>query len=463
MITSFASCLLLFAVPQDIRQDDHLLATIPEDISLEGKPLIDPNGKVWPVIHRVVYGPRGERVAYVGEREGKTHAVIGEEVLDNYGYISPPIFNATGETVIFRVGHRKSKTKEEWWVLVNGEKIGKADWIGSPAISPDGTRIAYWTQPGAKVLKDGPYKRSDQVLVVQTKNGKKWKSKKGSKWDDAHSLSPPSFSADGSKITSLAMDKNKWWVVQMSKKEKELSKGDSMISDLVLDEAGKTFAFTSFDSSGSGRTGGMPAFPGGGGFPGTKMIVVWGKLSLGTRYDTAFAPALSPDGKQLAFKAIEGEAMGVVWEGGEGLTKTYEFVHRPFFAPDGKRLAYVVTEGAELDDYFRRTSFGDTQIKGGESFLATQRRAGRKIEHEEGAKWLEIRYPAFSPDGEHLAYAGRSEEGWTLVVDEQPGPFAEDVGPPRFSADSEFVGHGMRQGKELWWKVRPTEAAESED
>lgn len=453
MSISLASLLLALSVaPQEFRTDEHRIATIPEGISLEGAPRIDPNGKEWPVVYPVIYGPQGARVAYVGLLEGETHPVIDEEVLDAYDYLSRPRFDSSGSNVVFRAGEKKTKTKETWWVLINGEEFGKADWIGEPSISPDGTRIAYWTQPGAKIGRDGAYERSDQVLVVATKKGKKWKTKKGGKWDDALSLVPPTFSADGSRVTTVAQDKNEWIVIQVTNKEKEVSEGEIMISDLTMSTEGDAMAYTVFhwepgkvDSRGTAPAGFMSR---------SKNVVHWKGQKLGADFDSAFSPVLTPDGRFLAYKAVKGEEMGVVVGVIPILTETFEYVHAPIISNDGQRVAFVATEGGEVDDFYRRSAYGDRMIQGGESFLVTQRPEGDLLVLDKGARWLEVRDAVFSADGEHLAYAARSKDGWTVVIDEEPGPFADDVGPPRFSPDEKHVAHGARAGRELWWRVR---------
>lgn len=446
--------LLLSAPPQGLRTDEHLITSIPEDISLEGEPMVDPDGKSWPVVHEVVYGPFGSRVAYIGEREGKRHPVIGDEVMDAYHYTGVPTFDATGETVIIRVGNRTKKSSETWWVLVNGETIGKSDWIGAPAVSPDGTRIAYWTQPGAKIERGGAYNRSDQVLVVAQRKGKGWKFKKGAKWDDALSLEAPHFSADGSRVSTIAMDKGEWYVMQLTKKEKKLSKGDPMISDLAVDASGKSLAFTTMgqDSGGAPGFGAPPGFA----MPGMKNVIKWGKATLGAKFDNVVSPVVSSDGKHIAYKAMQAAKMGIVLDDDEKFSEAFDYVHTPIFSPKAKRIAYTVTEGGELDEFYRESAYGDTMIRGGESFVLSHALKGRR-KPRRGAKWLEVRHTTFSPDGEQLAYAARSEEGWTIVLEEEPGPYFDDVGPPRFSSDGAHLAHGARSERELWWRVRAVE------
>ena len=89
--------------------------------------------------------------------------------------------------------------------------------------------------------------------------------------------------------------------------------------------------------------------------------------------------------------------------------------------------------------------------QGGERFVLLEDVDRR--EPVKGPAWLEIRDLTFSPDGEHLAYAARSADGWQVVLDHEAGPVHDEVGSPRFGNDPTFLGYGSRDGAELWWRV----------
>jgi hypothetical protein len=116
--------------------EERRLAVIPADLSLEG-PTMRVEGKEWKLVRSVAWSADGQRVAYVGHKGGKEYPVVGETVYDGYHYVSGPTLSANGALVVFRAGNRDGKKSETWWVLANGEKLGKEDWIGEIGVSPD--------------------------------------------------------------------------------------------------------------------------------------------------------------------------------------------------------------------------------------------------------------------------------------------------------------------------------------
>lgn len=179
--------------------EDCRLAVIPDGLELE-EPSIQVEGKEWRHVNAVVWSPDGARVAYVGWKGGRLIPVVGEVQHGAYDYVSGPVLDERGECVVFRVGKRTGKASETWWVLVNGQELGKEDWIGEVGVSSDGQRIAYWTQPGAKIEDDGAYNRGRQVLVVGARKNDKWSFHAGDDWEDARSLVPPLFSRDAQGV-----------------------------------------------------------------------------------------------------------------------------------------------------------------------------------------------------------------------------------------------------------------------
>jgi len=424
---------LLLVPVQDVSLEERLLAEIPAGVEIEGTPLIGPDGNEWPNVHPIHWSPDGTQVAYVGITAGGTAPVIGEEVGEPWMFCGSPSFGATGEDVLFRIGRRTSKKSEEWWVLVNGEKIGHEDWIGTPTFSPDGNKIAWWSQPGAKIVSDGSYDRSGQKLIVAERQGKKWKIGKGKKkWQDAMSLGALTFSADSKVVATTAMDKGKWFVITSNgRKEIELTKGSPMVSGFALAPDGKSAAACVFDSGGT--PGGLPGAPPGmaGIPPGMKGKVVYGKKEYGKRYDQATEPVISPNGKLVAMVVIKGRKQGIAIND-EKIDCEYEAVSPGVFRPDGKEIAYAAA------------------LEKNKTAIVTRATKGRR-KSVRGPEFLEIKSLVWSADGERLAYIARSAEGWHVVGGDLKSEAYDEVGPPRFAGES--IAFGARTGRELWWKV----------
>ena len=90
------------------------------------------------------FAPGGKQLAYVAYRGEDELWVVGDTVGDVYESVEPPVFDATGAHVAFRVATLDKKGKESWTLLVDGKKVATQPWIGPVAFSPvDGTP-AFW-------------------------------------------------------------------------------------------------------------------------------------------------------------------------------------------------------------------------------------------------------------------------------------------------------------------------------
>ena len=154
------------ALPQ---AQEKLIAVVPDGIELAGPPMTGPDGKKVSDVSRIVFRPDGGQVAYVGFKGGRSCPVIGTTVGETFDYLSAPVFG--GDHVFFRAGNRTSPTTEKWWIHADGKKTGEEDWIGAIACNADGSQLAYWVQPGAKIEASGIYSRPNLVLVVGKKRG----------------------------------------------------------------------------------------------------------------------------------------------------------------------------------------------------------------------------------------------------------------------------------------------------
>ena len=120
------------------------------------------------------------------------------------------------------------------------------------------------------------------------------------------------------------------------------------------------------------------------------------------------SPLYSPDGKHLAFIARVGKKWCVVLDGKEG--KGYDEIKARslVFSPDSRHLAYIAGIPAknveQVDEKFRDKT-------GDRSFVVLDEKEGRQY------SGIVSGSPVFSPDGNHLAYVGRSGR-YFLVEDE---------------------------------------------
>ncbi len=438
--------LLLASTPlaaQSIAFEPKLLHTIPDGISLEGDPITDPNGDSFTPTSDVVWGPTGRRVAYIGRR-GQTSFPIDSGIdtqPEGFHYLDSPVFSSDGDDVVWRAGNRIKPKKEKWWILRNGERSKKSyDWIGSVSIGPDGT-IAFWEQPGAKIVADGSYNRGKQVFHV----GKK----KGKKWEDATALTPAAFSADGSTVATAAGKGGEWHVLITDKngKQKPLTKkGFQMIDSIALSPNGKEAAVVVMAGMGF-----APPGPGGMPMPGQKLVIQHGKNTYGKQFDSAGVPVFGPKRKQLAYKFADGKKMGIALTNDKKPRAEHGYVTNPVFSPDGSRMAYAAIEDAKVEPFYKMTTYCDFAIEGGKARLVTRKGKGKpKVDDAEYEGILHI---TFSPDGKRIAFVARKGKKWQIVCGDEKSDLFDEVGKPVFDESSKRIAFGARSGREIWWKV----------
>jgi len=136
------------------------------------------------------------------------------------------------------------------------------------------------------------------------------------------------------------------------------------------------------------------------------------------------APDLSPDGKEIAFGALNNLWVMKIGEKPQPITHDNYYEEGPQWSPDGSRLAYA-SDSAGVYNLFIR------DMRTGESKLVSPSPASAQI------------LPAWSPDGKWLAF--QNEVGVTSIVDIATGkvramtPPLFDPGRPSWSADGRTI------------------------
>jgi hypothetical protein len=126
----------------------------------------------------------------------------------------------------------------------------------------------------------------------------------------------------------------------------------------------------------------------------------------GPQYVGAYNPVFSPDGKRLAFPALDKdeERKFCVCDGEEG--KRYEDVDQITFSPDGRHLAYSATvKKFILLKYVLPSHYRTDQLA--------------VVDGIEGPMYYYVRGPVFSADSKHAGYLGWSndKQQYSGVVD----------------------------------------------
>ena len=390
--------------------------------------------------------PDGSRVAYVSSRFGHFDIfvtdVLGGRTLrmtDDPGADFDPAWFPDGSEIAF-TSDRKGK-RSVWRV---GQFGGGATLLlenaECPAISPDGSRIAFSRPHGGVALRiwvasvDDP---SDARAVTTAEDGD---------WDHVS----PAWSPDGRKLCYGVL--GELWVVDVetgaARRLVENGDGDG---EPVWSSDGRYIYFESRREgtlalwrvrSGGGepqrmtegigyegepsvsRDGSRLAYSSGGPATGTVIIkrdtgerIVLGRMRMES------TPALGPDGGRVVYVSRRWDRRGELAEqtlvGGEPfgpprrLTDQEGTASHPACSPDGLWVAYYLIVGDERDLWVVPTSGGSP----------------RRITEGDGANF----HPAWSPDGTRLAFISDrsgSYDVWVVPVSE-----GKAVGEPRRLTD----------------------------
>lgn len=449
-------CLLQPAQDLDPRWEDRHLATIPEGLSLDGPPITHPQLGTIEVKSPIHWSPDGRRVAYVAFRGEQRHAVVGDHVSEPHEYLSSVSFGDRGEDVVFRAGDKTSKSKEKWFLYRGPDHKKKPktlDWMGAPAMAPDGSRVIVWSQPGAKIGKDGYYvPKAFEIYGA-------WK-RKSEKWDDGTCLSAPRFSADSARAFTAALDDGVWSILCIDKKgQRKLVTDLISVQDYAAMPGTETVAVTTLlmatrDIRGNVEEG--PDLPEGvfGGFPGLSTARVrMDGVDIGAAYDASFACAFSQDGSALAFKILHKGKMGVAAGNGSDAVAAWDHVTRPVVSPNGQYVAFAGNLGTTLSFAQRTRGDADFQDRGGKDQVHVFAVKDQAKCNPVGDAAERIEYIRFLSDGDRVAFAAKSSDGWRVHCGSAVSDAYDEIGPLHIHAEGMTIGFGARKDRELLWRT----------
>lgn len=317
-----------------------------------GKPMFmmidDQKGIESTSIERPVFSPDGGRVAYaihdamvVDGRAGPTFKGV-----NRYNGVAYPTFTPDGKRFAYVVAQARQ------FVLADnrpGPAFQEVATDGRIVFSPDGKRIAYKAKEAGRAF-----------VVVDEKTGELF--------DDVTDIS---FSPDGKRLVYRATLGNETFLVDNGNPGPKFPKFSAIFSTFSSDGATHAYVVAMLEKQ--------------------SVYVVNGKASEPFFNSTPFAPAISPDGKQVSYSVNQqkpGENKGwVVINDKPG--EIYDGVAGAVFSPDSSAAAYVAA-------------------KGGKQFI---------------------------------------------VLNGKPGPPCDSARNIVFSADSKKVAYIASTGNEIWWKV----------
>lgn len=389
--------------------------------------------------------------------------------------------SATPEFTFSELGGGVAWTAEregKFRVLHNGRASREYDAVGKLALSPDGSRCAF----GA--LRDGKWR-----MVLDDQEGAPFNTVQG-----------PVFSPDGAHLAYLAMQGERWHVVVDGKLNegtpgrygKVAFSGDSKRIAFVEETEGEgprklIVADLGFER-GFAPEGSVSDFVVDAAGSRVAAIVrredAWRVVSFafdaptekvaGSGYDAAYAVAFGPDGASVTFRGVRGTTGFVVLDGREE-PFAGDGVATQAVAPGGKVVGALVSSGAEVrfHEHFAAGGRDEGPFDEAEGLLYSSDGKYHAYAARRGASWFlvvngkegppfdRVVTPAFSPGGKRVVYRARRDGKRFVVVADANGktlrqqPSYEQVFPAVFTADGKSVAYGVKDGRQLAWKVEP--------
>lgn len=334
-----------------------------------------------------------------------------------------PQFSADGKHLAWAWGDRAKKDRVEWELWLDGKRVKKADWLGTPVFATVGDDYAIWSGKDVRLDGDGNASGGEYTCA--------WGRKKADGYSDPP-WQDPQWSADGRHLGFIARKPSR--------------------SVVVLDgkEYGPYYFASGLTWSADGRTAAWSATK-----DFDRTLIFTARQSYGEAYESCGAPALGPEGSMAYLARVRGRAALVFRE--EIVPGYYDDLGTPAISPDGRRVAVAANTGRKqlsagwyLDNSWMDGSENadeDAQAlaaAGSKCFLLVD---GRAI----GGEWWRVVRPVFSPDSRHVAARVRNADGWQILLDERVSPAYDEVSAPRFSEDGKKVRFGARRGREIFY------------
>ena len=384
------------------------------------------------------FGERGGGVAWTAQVPGQGYRVL-------YDGRPGPTFEQVTEIALSPDGlhHAYAGLAEgRWHVLRDGKDVGVYAEVGRMVFSPDGAHLMGGVKVGEefRMLVDGePVRTAPGDYLDQD------------------------FTADSSKaVISEPVDAERARVVVVDLRSRAVTVVEESAVLLVRSDDRSRFAIVATVERGMRVVSFDADRP--------------DRVHAGKRYERVAGVDFGVGGVPLAYFALRaGETLLVVEDDEVPLQKGEEVVGGAAIRPGERGFgALVRSQGtvtfrqflapAAPEEPRYEEAFGLAYGAGGRYHAYAARRGDRwfvVVNGKEGPPMDAVRPPEFSADGRFLVYRARREGRRFVVVAEADGrrprelPAYEQVFEVRFTADGRSIAYGVKDGRELAWKVDP--------
>lgn len=414
-----------------------VLSTIPDEVAPPSIPLSA--GGPHPVAPsedlQFVFAERGGGVAFVSEKDGKLQVIHNGRAGKWYEVVGDVALSPDGKRCAYG-----ALLAGKWRMVVDGVEGPSYSTVKLPVFSPDGAHVLYQAMAGERwhLVLDGRANAGTRTRYARRYG----------------------FSADSSKVV---------FVEDVGPEDV----GKLVVSDLafktrtVLDPAVYSVAWR----SGGAGVAAVAA-------SGEQRRVVAAELghtdsvTRGTPADEVSGLEVSADGLSVAYVAVRGGNRSLVLDGREE-PLSVELAGPLAIRPGARAVgALVISDGrtafrqffgeaGKLEDGYEEAEGLVYDARGGSHAYVARRGAAWfvVVNGKEGPPFDRAVTPLFSPDGRFVAYRARKDGKRFVVVADteartvrQHAPY-EQVFPVRFADDGRSLAYGVKDGRQLEWKV----------
>lgn len=378
--------------PTGVADKTSVLASIPDD----HKPTqVDSTSGDKPAFS-VLFNDSGTGAAYIAQLGESYHVV-------HNGKLGAPTM-AVDRIAISPDGKRMAYSAQvdgRWGMFIDGQRGVDSDEVGNPVFSPDGKHIAYWGKLGDKwfISVDGVKSERTRPFIGE-----------------------PAFSADSSRLVYIEeIDEAggvRLVISDLGLKELHVKPGIGthmiMSPDMTriatvskADEKQRVIEFSIAEPE---------------------------KVKEGQLYDEITYMAFAPDSASVAYIARIETMRYVVHGGRQEELPSAELMGRLVVRPDNKAVGMILADSSGM--YFHQAFTGGSG---------------------EAVRYVEAAFPAYSGSGDMHAYAARKDEGWFIVVNGKAGPSFDRVVTPTFSPEGKRLVYRVRHEGRRFVVVADTE------
>ena len=354
------------------------------------------------------FSPYTKRTAFTIYTDEFDHAVIDGEHGEKFLGLGRIIFSNDGKNYIY-----KAQTQTGQLVVLNGVKQREFKGIkDDPVFSPDGKKTAYTA-----------FKNKKDAYVISG----------GKEYGPYKNVREIKFSPDSSKLAFTAFIHKGWHLVVDGRESKpyknimEITFSVNNETACVAQKKQKLFVLKNF----------------------TPLM----------EYKTIGKPVFSPDGKTLAYPAMETNKWQVIINGKK--EAKFDNLGPVVFSKTGKNYGYagiikdkatMVINGKKQETF---DSIGLIKFSEDENHHAYRARLKNKwfviFDKKKGKSYLNVRQPIFNPVKNEIAYMAFTGNDVLMVRNNKEGKNYKSIGLPKFSPDGELLAYHATNDNKLWF------------